>query len=82
LRARLYLLHHHLRNGLVAKLTDARNLDVSSERAYDIAFGQNPDYLLISIGDYWGAYAMLVEKTPSQSGTVGLIVMTTLPWVA
>jgi hypothetical protein len=28
--------------------------DVSSERAHDIAFGQNPDYVLISIGDHCG----------------------------
>ena len=46
---------------LVAKVTGTRNSDVSSERAHDIAFGQNPDYVLISIGDHCGADPMLVE---------------------
>ena len=44
-----------------AKVTGTRNSDVSSERAHDIAFGQNPDYVLISIGDHCGADPMLVE---------------------
>jgi hypothetical protein len=42
-------------------VTGTRNSDVSSERAHDIAFGQNPDYVLISIGDHCGADPMLVE---------------------
>ena len=60
-RARLDLPRHHLFDGLVAKVTGTRNSDVSSERAHDIAFGQNPDYVLISIGDHCGADPMLVE---------------------
>ena len=59
-RARLDLPRHHLFDELVAKVTGTRNSDVSSERAHDIAFGQNPDYVLISIGDHRGADPMLV----------------------
>jgi hypothetical protein len=60
-RARLDLPRHHLSNGLVAKVTGARSSDVLSERAHDIAFGQNSDYVLISIGDHCGADPMFVE---------------------
>ena len=61
LRARFDLPYHHLSNSLVAKSTGARHSDVSSERPDDIPLGQNPDYVLISIGDYYRADPMLVE---------------------
>jgi hypothetical protein len=61
LRARLDLPRHRLSNGLVAKSTGACDSDVSSECADDIPFGQNPNYMLISIGDYDSTDPMLVE---------------------
>jgi len=62
LRARLDLPRHHFSNGLVTKSTGTCNSDVSSEQAHDIAFGQNPDYILISISDHCGTDLMLVEN--------------------